>query len=387
VDATDEFFNSFVFSALRAFVVGSLAVDPCRELRNALMNILIVKMSAIGDVIHTLPALNAVRAHFPEARITWLVEEAAAPLVLGHKALDRVLISRRKTWVSSLPTLRGFDAAQQILHFIGALRDTAYDVILDFQGLLKSGVLIGLARGKRKIGFDRGMEHAEESHLFLNERVAPVGMEIHALTRSMLLLEAALGIVSDEVVYDLPLRDTDRHAAKRLLSAAVNRGNGPLVAVHPAAKWETKLWENCRFSQLCDILIRRYNARIVLTGDMSDAPMVLEIQSGMQERAINLAGKTTLKTLAAVFEMVDYVISTDTGPMHLAAAAGAPVAALFGPTAPWRTGPFGSGHRVVRAQLDCSPCFKRTCNTIQCMKAITVNEVLEAVEELGLIRS
>ena len=351
------------------------------------MNILIVKMSAIGDVIHTLPALNAIRAHFPEARITWLVEEAAASLVLGHEALDRVLISRRKSWVSSLPTSRGFDTAQQILYFIRELRDTVYDVILDFQGLLKSGVLIGLARGKRKIGFDRGMEHAEESHLFLNERVAPVDMEIHALTRSMMLLEASLGIVAEDIIFGLPLSAEDKDVARRLLAAQEAGFDGPIVAVHPAAKWETKLWENCRFSQLCDILIRRYNARIVLTGDMSDAPMVLEIQSGMQERAINLAGKTSLKTLAAVFEMVDCVISTDTGPMHLAAAAGAPVTALFGPTAPWRTGPFGPRHRVVRAEVKCSPCFKRTCSTRQCMKAITVDEVLEAVEELGLIRS
>jgi 3-deoxy-D-manno-octulosonic-acid transferase/heptosyltransferase-1 len=350
------------------------------------MNILIVKLSAIGDVIHTLPALNALRGRFPEAHITWLVEEAASPLVLGHEALDRVLVSRRKTWVKGLLTSHYLDNVKQIFSFIGELRDTTYDVILDFQGLLKSGVLIGLTRGKRKIGFDRGMEHAEESHLFLNERVAPVDMDIHALTRTMMLLESSLGIVSNDIVFGLPLSAEDRAVARRLLTAGRDRLDGPIVAVHPAAKWETKLWDNCKFSRLCDILIRKYNARLVLTGEGCDRSMIETIRSDMCERANNLAGKTTLKTLAALFEMVDCVISTDTGPMHLAAAAGTPVVALFGPTAPWRTGPFGSGHRVVRAELECSPCFKRTCTTRQCMKAITVDEVLEAVEELGLPR-
>jgi len=348
------------------------------------MNILIVKMSAIGDVIHTLPALNALRSHFPKAHITWLVEEAASPLVVGHEALDRVLVSRRKTWLRGLLGPKGLDSVKEMFDFIGELRDTTYDVILDFQGLLKSGFLIGLAKGKRKIGFDRGMEHAEESHLFLNERVAPVDMEIHALTRSMMLLEASLGIVSNDISFGLPLSAGDRDVARRLLKADRDRLDGPIVAVHPVAKWETKLWDTHKFSRLCDILIGRYNARLVLTGEGCDGPMIEDIRSGMCESGINLAGKTTLKTLAALFEMVDCVISTDTGPMHLAAAAGASVVGLFGPTAPWRTGPFGPGHRVVRTELECSPCFKRTCTTRQCMKAITVGEVVEAVEELGL---
>jgi lipopolysaccharide heptosyltransferase II len=202
----------------------------------------------------------------------------------------------------------------------------------------------------------------------------------------MMLLESSLGIASDDISFRLPLSAEDRATARSLLLDGGERIEGPIVAVHPAAKWETKLWDNCRFARLCDRLIRQYNARIVLTGAEADRPMIEDIRSDMHENAINLAGQTTLKTLAALFEIVDCVISTDTGPMHLAAAAGAPVVALFGPTAPWRTGPFGSSHRVVRAELACSPCFKRTCTTRQCMKAITVNEVLKAVETLGLPR-
>ena len=152
------------------------------------MKILIIKMSAIGDVIHTLPALNALRQHFPEANITWLVEEAAADLVVGHPALDRVIVSCRKRWAKALLAGPRKEALKAAGAFLRALRDTRYDVILDFQALLKSGVMVALARGGRKIGFDRGMAHMEHSYLLLNERIPPVSMEIHALVRNLMML-------------------------------------------------------------------------------------------------------------------------------------------------------------------------------------------------------
>ena len=123
------------------------------------MNILIVKLSAIGDVIHTLPALNAIRKRYPDAHITWLIEEAASSLIEGHTALNRVLVSKRKTWLKGLAGRSCLNHIREACSFIKHLRDTRYDLILDFQSLLKSGVLIGLARGGQKIGFDKGMDH------------------------------------------------------------------------------------------------------------------------------------------------------------------------------------------------------------------------------------
>jgi 3-deoxy-D-manno-octulosonic-acid transferase/heptosyltransferase-1 len=130
------------------------------------VNILIVKLSAIGDVIHTLPALNAVRNYYPEANITWLVEEDAASLVIGHKALDRVIVSKRKRWLRALRSLSLLSTIKDVYGFIKVLRDTRYDMILDFQALLKSGILIALARGQRKIGFGKGHEQMEHSYMF-----------------------------------------------------------------------------------------------------------------------------------------------------------------------------------------------------------------------------
>jgi heptosyltransferase-1 len=261
-------------------------------------------------------------------------------------------------------------------------------LIFDFQGLLKSGVLIGLAKGNRKIGFDRGMEHAEQSHLFLNDRVPPVDMEIHALTRGMMLFNTALCIRDKEIVYNLPVSEVHREIAEKLLARNGIKQINPLVTIHPMAKWDTKLWSNKKFSELADRLIEQYDVDVVFTGSQGDRATIQDIVSGMKRKAVNLAGETSIIGLAALYEKSDFLVSTDTGPMHLAAAVGTPVVALFGPTAPWRTGPFGPGHKIVRVLgLTCSPCFKRTCETngTECMERIFVDDVLKEIQGLGII--
>jgi heptosyltransferase-1 len=347
------------------------------------MNILIVKLSAIGDVIHTLPALNAIRKRYPDARITWLVEEAAAPLVKGHVALDRVLVSKRKRWLREILGPSCVNNMREVYRFMKQLRDTRYELIIDFQGLLKSGVLIAFSRGRRKIGYGRGMEHMECSYVFLNERVPPVGMDNHALMRSMMLLDA-IGIPSNDIEYNLPVHDQDRRAIDALLIRHGITEPGLLVAINPVAKWETKLWSKLKFAKLADSLIRQYEARVVFTGSSADRETVQDILSTMEGKAINLAGETTLRTLAALYEKTDFLVSTDTGPMHIAAAVGTPVVALFGPTAPWRTGPFGPDHQIIRVGTECSPCFQRQCSTMKCMEEISVEQVLDGVQKLGL---
>ena len=347
------------------------------------MNILIIKLSAIGDVIHTLPVLNALRTFYPDANITWLVEEAAADLVTGHEALDRILVSRRKQWIKQLKTPLRKPAILEIFRFIRDLRDTRYDLILDLQALLKSGMLVALAKGGRKVGFGPGMAHQEYSYLFLNEWIPAVSMEIHALERGLMLIEK-IGIPHDAVEYKIPVTIRDRQRADALLKSHQARGRGPLIAINPVAKWETKLWDVASFSRLADGLVEKYNATVIFTGSPADRGYIDAILLEMDAIAENLAGKTSLKVLAALYEKSDLLISTDTGPMHLGAAVGLPVVALFGPTAPWRTGPFGPGHKVVRSEIACSPCFNRHCDTIDCMKNITVEQVLTEIRELVL---
>ncbi len=346
------------------------------------MNILIVKTSAIGDVTHTLPVLNALRKHYPGAKITWLVEEAAADLVKGHRALDRVLVSRRKHWAAEMRSGAGFIKAwREIRGFIRDLRSTRYDLLFDFQGLLKSGIWVWLADADRKIGFGRGMEHAECSYIFLNERIAPVSMDTHALRREMALLKA-VGIETDEIVFDLPITERDRAEVENLLAGHGIDRQKTIVAINPVARWPTKLWINERFATVGDHLLEQ-GCVVVFTGSPADHGEIDLIISSMKGRAVNLAGKTSLMSLAALYQEADVVVSTDTGPMHIAAAVGTPLVAIFGSTAPWRTGPWGDKHLVLRADLDCSPCLKRNCpKNSECMRAISVEQVVAAVNEI-----
>jgi lipopolysaccharide heptosyltransferase I len=348
-----------------------------------IMNILIVKTSAIGDVTHTLPALNVLRKHYPEAQITWLVEEAAADIIKGHRALDRVLVSRRKYWAREMRGGGGrfIRAGREVLAFIRALRDTRYDLLLDFQGLLKSGVLVWLADADRKVGYGRGMEHAECSYLFLNEKIPPVTMDTHALTREMALLKA-IGVEADEIVFDLPITAADRAQVDAILAGHGIDRHQPLIAINPQATWPTKLWFSARFSEVADRLVERGWA-VVFTGSPADRPEIDRIIGGMKGKAANLAGETTLMGLAALYQAARVVISTDTGPMHIAAAVGTPLVAIFGSTAPWRTGPWGKEHVILRGAMPCSPCLKKICpKNSECMREISVEMVVAAVTEI-----
>jgi 3-deoxy-D-manno-octulosonic-acid transferase/heptosyltransferase-1 len=159
------------------------------------------------------------------------------------------------------------------------------------------------------------------------------------------------------------------------------------VAVNPVAFWETKLWEEKKFAELCDRIRRELGIGVILTG--SEAGPLDRIRALMTTEAVNLGGRTKLRELACLYREAALVITTDSGPMHLAAGMGTPVIALFGPTDPARTGPYGAGHRIIRRGLDCMPCFRKRCETRTCMREITAEEVFAAAEEMlaGVERS
>lgn len=339
------------------------------------MQILFIKLSAIGDVVQTLPALEAVKKQFPHSEITWLVEEAAADILIGHPAISRVLVSRRKTWAKMLRNpLTSAAGWKSIARFFRELRSVRYDIAIDFQGLLKSGILIGLARAGRKIGFDGTREF---SYLFLNERLQHYDIEKHALER-YLDIARYLGAQDPGTACTLPVANEISSIREKL--AGIRKGGARLIVINPVARWTTKLWADRNFAALADRLVLEKGALVILTGSPADREVNQRIMGLMRENAFNWAGETTLKELAALATLSDLFITTDTGPMHLAAAAGARVVALFGPTAPWRTGPYGSSHDVVRTGIECSPCFKRTCEKEnQCMQSIAVDDVLKKV--------
>jgi len=348
------------------------------------LNILIVKLSAIGDVVHTLPSLSALRQLYPQAHITWVVEEAAADLIAGHPYLDRVLVSRRKHWQQEFKKGCFTNTIREIRLFLNALRDRPYDLVIDFHGLFKSAVVVWLSGGVRKLGFD---SMQEGSGLFYTEKIRE-DMGKHAVDR-YLDFPAYLGSKNGKAgqmcaapEFFIPFND--RHIQK--VSALMNSNhldiNKPFIAMNPVALWDTKLWREDRFAMLADRITGELNIPVIITGSIQEKPYVEAIIKEVKTtKVVDLAGETTLKDLACLYRQAAVVVTTDSGPMHIAAAVGTPVVALFGPTDPRRTGPYGIGHRVIRKTLPCSPCFLKQCPTRECMEGITVEEVLEGVKE------
>jgi heptosyltransferase I len=337
------------------------------------MNILIVKLSAIGDVIHTLPSLAALRRLYPDAHITWVVEEAAADLVLHHPYLDQVLISRRKSWVKKIKEGKFQSTWRDIRSFIKQLKSRRYDLVIDFHGLFKSSIIVFLCQGKRKLGYD---SLQELSGLFLNEKI-PEDMNKHAVDR-YLDFPRHLGAAVSTPEFILPV-NPEAQAKSLALMASHHLEKKKYIAVNPIALWDTKLWDNQKFAELADAIWQRLKIPVVFTG--SDKESLSNITSKMATKGINIGGQTTLPQLACIYKDALAVITTDSGPMHLAAAVGTPVIALFGSTDPARTGPYGTGHTIIRADLSCSPCLQKKCPTRQCMEDITPEQVFEALKE------
>jgi 3-deoxy-D-manno-octulosonic-acid transferase/heptosyltransferase-1 len=336
------------------------------------VNILIVKLSAIGDVIHTLPSLAALRWLYPDAHITWVVEEAAADLVKNHPYLDAVLISRRKSWSKDLLNGQFRNPLEEMRTFMKTLRQRPYDLVIDFHGLFKSSIIVFLSGGKRKLGYD---SLQELSGLFLNEKI-PEDMNKHAVDR-YLDFPRYLGAKIDNVQFILPSHK-EAEEKMRIFLDKNNLQDKEFIAINPVAYWETKLWNNENFAKLADLINNKLQMKVVFTG--SEKEPIEKITSLMTTESINSGGATTLLDLAYLYKKARIVITTDSGPMHLAAAEETPVIALFGPTDPARTGPYGTGHTIIRTELPCSPCLLKKCSTKKCMEDILPQQVFAAVE-------
>jgi heptosyltransferase-1 len=299
-------------------------------------------------------------------------------VIEGHKEIDHVIVSFRKSWQKKLFSPKDLLAViSEVRRFVRELRSHEYDLVIDLHGLFKSGLLTGLARGRRKIGFTGGKEG---SILFLTDRPYPFDYNRHALERYLLAAEY-LGCNMNSWRGDIPLRAEDRERIDRLLADRFSPDD-ILIAINPMARWGTKLWDEERFSRLAERLEEELSCKVIFTGSPSDRPVIERIIGGLNRPPLNLAGGTTLRELAYLYTRCRLVVTTDTGPMHIAAAMGVPVVALFGPTAPWRTGPYGKRHTVIRKELECSPCFRKKCSHLSCMKSITVEEVFDTIKKI-----
>ncbi len=349
--------------------------------------ILIIKPSSLGDVVNTLPFLTSLRRRYPDRHIAWLVEEEAAGLLLGHPFLDRVIVSGRRRWAQeSLAPLRWPSALREISGLIAELREGRYDLVVDLQGLLKSALMLVFSGARFRVGFASAREG---SRRVLTHLVPLPSRLMHAVDR---YLEAArfLGAEPLSNAFVFPSRADDGMRAEALLAEAGVGPGDPVIALNPRARWRTKLWEEERFARLGDMLAERFGARILVIGSSSDLPLANHLAARMNPAPFVAAGRTDLKLLIALLKRIDLLVTVDSGPMHLAAAVGTPLVALFGPTDPRLNGPYGSDGAVLRVPLPCSPCLKRRCQIRDdrlCMRSISEEEVAAAASAILATRT
>jgi lipopolysaccharide heptosyltransferase I len=334
-------------------------------------SILVVKLSSIGDVVQSLPVAQALRRRFPRAYIAWAVEPAAADIVADNPHLSETLVvggpRRNGSTVASLPPLRAPAKLRR------ALRKKAFDLSLDLQGLLKSGLIALLSGAKERIGFRKLQEG---TFLFNNRPVIADRPGVHAVDTYLAFAKAA-GAEGQGVRFDIAIGQADRAAVDELLDGEEN-----LAALIPGARWDSKRWPAERFAALADRLAVEHGLTGVVMGGSGDRWLAEQIQGRAQSRVLSLVGGTTLKQAGEVFRRCRVTVGNDTGPLYISAAMGTPTVAVFGPTDPRRLGPYGDGHAKVTPGVSCAPCRNRRCRSLKCMHAISVDRVAEAVSDL-----
>lgn len=330
-------------------------------------SVLIIKLSSIGDVVHALPALAALRRRFPRGHIAWAVGPAAAEVVAGSPHLSETLVIGGRAPIAGSVSLPSLGSPRALAR---ALRRRRFDLALDLQGLLRSALVGCLSGAPRRMG-SRGSR--EGALVFYNLRVAADRRGQHAV-EGYLEFARALGAPVEPVDFTIATDSGHEAAVRSLLGDAEE-----LAALVPGARWLSKRWPVARFAAVAEALASRYGLRSVVVGGAADGPLAGAIAAAARAPVLDLTGRTTLKELAALLRRCRVVVSNDTGPMHLAAAVGTPTVAIFGPTDPQRLGPYGAGHATVSAGVPCAPCRRRRCDPLRCLEAVEPEEVMAAV--------
>jgi len=322
------------------------------------MDILIVKLGALGDVVNTLPLVRIIKNHL-NGTITWLVAPLSYPLVSRHPSVDQAIVFDKTNWSSSL------------IHAASRLRSRHFDMALDLQRTLKSASFCMLAKSERRIGFDR-KRCKEMSWLFPFERIGTSDPNAHMLDQYLGFAEY-LGLPRDDIQWDIS--GSGIHPSMLPEDYIVLN----IGATKPANRWTGE-----GFAMLAEAIQDRYAATPVLTGGKEDTGMADRIAKAAGNTVINLVGRTSIDELIDVLQYAMAVVTCDTGPMHLAVALGKDVVSLFGPSDANRTGPFRG--TVIRKPHDCAPCNKKRCEDPVCMKMISHGDVMKELDRLAHIR-
>lgn len=340
--------------------------------------ILIVKISSLGDILHAFPAVALLREKCPDAEIDWLVHPAFAGALKYCPGIRRIIPFPRK----ELSRIGTFFPA--LFGTVGELRKNKYDTVIDFQGLMRSA-FFSWSTGADKIAGFRSPKEKPAKFLY-SEKFEIESEFVHAVEKNTRLVSRLLGTEFKIILEDLPIIDDCRGKALGILRTAGFAEGEPFAAIAPGARWESKKWPPRFFAEVVKkILDSDKNAKFAILGTESDSGDARAMMEAVPGNSIaNLCGKTGMGELFEILRLSRCLLSNDSGPIHIAAALKTPVMALFGPTNPVKTGPYGQNHRVFQPDLDCIGCLSRYCmkHTQECHSGIDSEVVADAMLEL-----
>lgn len=330
--------------------------------------ILLIKPSSLGDIVHAVPVVSAIKTQWPGSHITWVVKRQWADLVERVEGIDRVwpVEMTVKSWIREGR----------------ALRAQRFDLAIDLQGLFRSSVLARFSGAPTRIGFANGREG---SPWFYTQRVPVFSPDIHAVDRYLSVATALGASLPDKPRFEFKLPEKDMATVRELCRRRGFSVDESWVAMNIGARWPTKRWPLASFAAVVDQLHETHHEPIVMIGGADERAYTNKLKTLTDRPFIDLSGDIPLRYLPALLSKATALITNDSGPMHIAAALGIPVVAIFGPTSAARTGPYGDGHQVLTSRIPCSPCFSRVCRhdpELECLHLIKPTQVVDVIRPL-----
>lgn len=335
-------------------------------------NFLIIRLSSLGDIIHTLPAFSALRKNFPEANISWVVEDKGREILDFVPGIDKTIAAKTEGW-----RLHRKKFWKEISRLKRELKNEN-QISLDFQGLAKSGFIALISGSKKRIGFHRKNLREPLASLFYTERLEEIPETIHVISKNLKLL-TKLGIQEEKYEFPLALPAELSEAVKAKLRKTGYDEQKKLILFNVGAAWETKRWFPEKWVELIEMMKTKEFFPLLLWGNEEEKALATEVHEKTQ---IPIAPFLSLKEVMALVKESSLLVSGDTFSLQVACAFSRPVVGIFGPSNPRRNGPFNPHDKVAFHEIECSNCYKRKCPTTECLKKITPQEVAALSHQL-----
>ena len=333
---------------------------------------LIIRLSSLGDIIHTLPAFSALRKHFPEAEISWIGKEKGKEILDLVPGIDRLIVRRTHGNKKNV-----INTSKEILRFYLAFKNRQQTAI-DFQGLIKSGTIAYLSNAKKRIGFHRKNLREPLASIFYTDKIEKIPENTHVIRKNLKLL-SLIGINEEEIEFPISLPERLTQTVRTKMKKIGYIEEKRLILLNVGAGWETKQWSSKNWVRLIKILKKDQLFPVILWGNEKEKDLALEVNYNTH---IPISPPLSVQEVMALIKEASLVISGDSFPLHAACAFSVPVVGIFGPTPPQRNGPFSSKDKVAFHKLECSYCFKRKCSSIECLKNISAEEVAKLALQL-----